>query len=47
MDICGGVFGLSSVRVSAQVITVNDGMVYQVVYVAGLADGLNGEHQRR
>ena len=34
------IFDLSGARVSAQVIAVNDGMVYQVVDVAGLADGL-------
>ena len=34
------IFDLNGARVSAQVIAVNDGMVYQVVDVAGLADGL-------
>ena len=34
------IFDLNGARVSAQVIAVNDGIVYQVVDVAGLADGL-------
>jgi hypothetical protein len=34
------IFDLNGARVSAQVIAVNDGMVHQVVDVAGLADGL-------
>jgi hypothetical protein len=34
------IFDLSGARVSSRTIAVNDGMVYQVVDVAGLADGL-------
>ena len=34
------IFDLNGARMSAQVMAVNDGMVYQVVDVAGLADGL-------